>query len=280
MQPCHVTTNPGSGEYMSKADLRRLDPEFVRQIILDLCVLWEQSKSTTIFREGIDEERAIAITTQAHHAVRMARAVLILDGFSSGIEMVPSVRLIMECGVTAAWLLLTPGSGHALKRDGAENRKKAIEHLMRVDREYGEAAVEGVGPGYRQALRALEELEGAEGPKSFIFEQRCKALYDGEGLYVLYRVLSAESHAGLGIEDYYLVEDPDSPIGISFDPDAPNEFRVSVLGIAAAMLFLALNAEDHARVKPRHSTQLRRAAKRIGVPVDIRRKDGSGLPEH
>lgn len=107
----------------------------------------------------------------------------------------------------------------------------------------------------------------------------CKGLYEGEGLYVRYRVLSAESRAGLGIEDYYLAEDPESSIGISFDPRASNEFWVSALGIGPPMLSLTLNADERGWAKPRHFTQLRNAAIKLGLPVEIRRKDGSGLPE-
>ena len=50
----------------------------------------------------------------------------------------------------------------------------------------------------------------------------------------------------MGVVNFYLKEDPDSPIEVSFDPDAPNEDRVAVLGIAAVMLMLALNADEQA----------------------------------
>lgn len=259
---------------------RRRDPDFVRSIIADLITLWEQTMgSEVIYREQLDADRAIAITTQAHHAVRMARAVLLIDGVSDGIEMVPSVRLVMECGVTAAWLLLTPGSENALLREGAKNRKKAIEHLIRVDDEEEEETDASVRPGLEQARKILDELDGADGPKSFEFEQRCVRLAGGGGIYVLYRALSAQAHAGMGIMDFYIEEDPNSPIGISMTPHADNDLRVSHLAIAAAMLFLALNADELARAKPRHMTQLRKVAKKLGVPSRIVGRDGTELPE-
>lgn len=42
-----------------------------------------------------------------------------------------------------------------------------------------------------------------------------------------------------------------SPIGISMTPNADNDLRTSHLGTAAAMLFLALNADELARRQPR-----------------------------
>jgi hypothetical protein len=275
-----MSTYEDAEGHLSKADRRRLDPDFVRRVIAELCNLWEQTLGTAIaYREEIDEDRAIGITTQAHHAARMARAVLLIDGVSSGIEIVPSVRLILECGVTAAWLLLTPGSGNTLLRDGAGERRKAIEHLMRVDEEAGDDTDESVSPAYEQVLGAIETLENSDGPRSFILEQRCNALKGGSGIYVLYRVLSAQSHSGMGIMDFYIREDPDSPIHISFDPDRPNDSRVSYLGITASMLLLALNADEQARRRPRHSTQIRKAAKKLGISHRIVGKDGTELPE-
>lgn len=255
----------------------RRDPNTVRGVIESLITLWEKNLGTeVIYREELGADRAVAITTQAHHAVRMSRAVLLIDSVSDGIEMLPSVRLVMECGVTAAWLLLTPGSENALLRDGAENRKKAVEHLMRVDGEEGDTSV---SPGLEQARKVLDELEGADGPKSFVFQQRCETLAGGGGLYVLYRALSAHSHAGMGITDFYIEEDPNSPISISMTPNADNDLRASHLSIAAAMLFLALNADELARLKPRHTTQLRKAAKKLGVPSRILGCNGTELPE-
>lgn len=258
-------------DVLSNADRRRLNPEFVRDAISRLCELWERSDDGTIeYRAEVDAQRAVAITTQAHHAVRMARSILLVDDAARGIEIVPSVRLVLECGVTAAWLLLTPGSGHTLIRDGAEQRRKALEHLARLGEE--------TGPGYEQALAALANLEDAEGPRSFIFEQRCNALKGGSSIYVLYRVLSSESHAGMGIADYYSKADDDSRIGLSFDRDAENSARVSLLGVTASMLLLAINADEIARLRPHRTTQIRRAAKRLGITTRIVGADGTELP--
>lgn len=183
-----------------------MNPEFIRRVIDELCELWDVEPETTpSYRPEVDVHRAVAITTQTHHAVRMARTVLLIDDNTTGIEMVPSVRLVLECAVTAAWLLVNPGSGHTLLRDGADQRKKALDHI----RELGE----DTSPGYEQSLGTLKALEGVEGARSFIFKQRCDSLIGGDGIYVLFRVLSAESHAGMGVSNYFCHNDTQSPIG-------------------------------------------------------------------
>ncbi len=236
-----------------------------------LCDLWDGASAGTVqYRGELDPARAVGIRTHTHHAVRAARAVIQLDLTTTGIELVPLVRLMMECAVTAAWLLLTPGSGEALIRDGASQRLKALNTLTAFGEEPGSAKA--------QAEEALAQLEATSGPRSFAFEQRCQRLEGGDRLYLTYRVFSAESHSGIGIADFYAVATESSPIGLAFNPEAVSSVRAPTIGIAACMLLLALNADELARSKPTHTTQLAKAAKRLGVGTRIVAADGTELP--
>lgn len=236
-----------------------------------LCDLWDNAAPGTIlYRGDLDAARAVAIRTHAHHAVRVSRAVLQLSHTTTGIELVPLVRLVMECAVTAAWLLLTPGSGQALIRDGASQRLKALNAITRMGQE--------VGPSREQAESALAQLEDAEGPRSFAFEQRCLRLEGGERLYLTYRAFSAESHSGMGIADFYSLAVEQSPIGLAFNPEASSSVRTPTMGIAGCMLLLAINADENARAKPTHTTQIEKAAKRLGIGTRIVASDGTELP--
>lgn len=242
-----------------------------RRIMERLCDTWDSAPPETVtYRGELDIARAIGIRTHAHHAVRASRAVLQLDLTTAGIELLPLVRLIMECGVTAAWLLLTPGSGHALIRDGASQRLKALNALTT----FGESS----DSAKEQAEEALEQLENASGPRSFAFEQRCLRLDGGDRLYLTYRVFSAESHSGMGIADFYSVATESSPIGVAFNPEAASSVRAPTIGIAACMLLLAVNADELARAKPTHASQIEDAAKRLGVSTRIVASDGTELP--
>src|SRR5690625_2091814 len=111
----------------------------------------------------------------------------------------------MECAVTAAWLLITPGSGQTLSRDGASKRLTAFNVLVSLGEETGRSKA--------QAQDALAQLAAANGPRSFAFEQSCRSLDGGDWLYLHYRLFSANSHSSLAIADFYSVAMEDSPVG-------------------------------------------------------------------
>jgi len=239
-----------------------------RKAIADLDRLWDRAVGTSgaPFRSDLDLRRAIGIHAHAHNAVQLARALLLMDQTGTQFAMVPTVRAVFEMGVTAAWLLLTPGSGDSLVKQGVAKRRIAQTELIA----YGVDATAALD----ETEVALAEMDAVPGGN---FQSMCLALADGPGLYLTYRALSAESHAGLGIADAYFVEAPDQELGIAFSPNEQLVPRDAYMGIAAAMLFLAVNADENARAKPTHTTQLRKIAKRLGVGTEIARSDGTTL---
>jgi hypothetical protein len=239
-----------------------LDRAAIRSIIASMCELWEKDEGAGgNFRAELDAARAVAIHTHAHHAVRMSRALLVLDDASDGAEVAPIIRLILECGVTAAWLLLTDGSGQSMIKAGSTKRRTALITIAKLGWDVNESLIESEA--------TIADLDKAGVVARDIFEQYCNALHSGTTLYALYRVFSAESHAGMRIADLYTVTDDQSPIGVAFAANLPDEARKSALGIAASLLFVAINADEIARAKPRRSTQLGKIAKRLGVSVRI-----------
>jgi len=227
-----------------------------------LCDLWDQQiPGTTRYRDGIDSPRAVGIMTHSHHAVRIARAIRRLATDFLGIEIVPLVRLLMECAVTAAWLLLTPGSGDSMILDGARQRKKALSAIALHGGE--------TEPAHSQAMSVLQKLEAASGPKNFAFEQRCLSLADGQRLYTTYRVLSLESHGGIGVSDFYIATSKKSPIGFFYNPNAQSSRREATLGLAACMLHLAMNADESARSEPSMRSKLNEWASILGIDATI-----------
>lgn len=243
----------------------------VRSLIESLCRLWdERSRSPFEGRPDLDESRIVAIHTTAHHATRMARANLLLDAQLDGIESVPIARSIVESAITVGWLLLTPDSGHLLIKEGARSRKTAIEDLI--------AQGDEPGPGYQQAVATLSEYEERGLTGGSHVKSRSDAFAGGAQLYSIYRALSGRSHAGLGIMDFYVAEDPGSKMGIAFVPGSVDDAKESTLGVSAICLVLAMYADDLARQRPQRTTQLRRAAKKLGMKMEFVRPDGTSLP--
>lgn len=245
----------------------------VRRIIQGLCELaGGEGPGLTTFREGIDAPRAIAIQTHANHAVRLAQALLACDGPMCGIEIVPLVRAIFEAGVTAAWLLLTERSGQTLMKQGAIDRRRALEGLPR----HGEEP----GPALEEVRSLIATLDVAEAPQSFAFEQRCLRLKDGPLYYTIYRVLSSQSHAGVGVVDAYVVPMPESPVGIAFDGQARLPNREAAVGWAAVMLLLALASFDCSLRTSGWREALVRAGTELGVGIRVVAADGFEWPEN
>lgn len=244
-----------------------IDSQATRAVIASLCDLWDSEPPHTLeFRAELGYERAITIHTHAHHTVRMARVLLALDEMTSGIEVMPTARALLESAVTAAWILLTEGSEKSLLKEGARQRRTSLDELIALGEQPGEA--------HAQALSTLEKLE--EWRATFNFPERCKALAGGNALYLTYRMMSAESHAGVGVADFYLSSHGPSPVGFAFNPDAVLTVRDAILGVSASMLLLAVNADDQARVKPQRTTQIATAAQLLGVGVEIQRAERTG----
>lgn len=243
-----------------------------RSLIESLCEMWDKAiESDFVGREELDESRVVAIHTTAHHATRMARAILLVDEQLDGIESVPIARSILECAITAGWLLLTPESGHLLIQEGARARKAAIEELI-------EQGDDDPGPGYQQALDALSAYkeQGLEGGSHV--KARSQTFTGGAQLYSIYRAFSGRSHTGLGVMDFYVHESPEVTLGMSFDPHATDDAKEATLGVAAICLVLAMYADELARRKPHRTTQLERAAKKLGMTMAFTRPDGTSLP--
>ncbi len=265
-------TRPNRDDYQMTSPEPTLPPAAdlatIRRSINDLIDLWTRMVGTadSSFRGDLDLRRATSIHAHAHHAVQLARALAAMDQAGVEVAMVPMIRAIFEMGIVSAWLLLTPGSGDSLVREGTKKRKTAQEQLIKLGQD--------AGPGYAQSLATLAELDAAPAT----FETQCRSLAGGDSLYLEYRILSAQCHAGLGIADAYFVEVVDSPIGIAFDPTSTLDPRDAHLGIAACLLYLAVNADATARSKARHVAQLRTIARRLGVGTEIIRADGTTLP--
>jgi hypothetical protein len=243
------------------------DLDGIRRSIRELIDLWPEMVGTSEwpFSRDLDLRRAVALHAHAHHAIQLARGLVAMDRAGAEIAMIPTVRAIFEMGVVSAWLLLTLGSGDSLVRDGTRKRKAAQEDLLRLGVD--------ADPGLAQSLAVLAELDA----EPISFDRQCRALADGDTLYVTYRGLSAETHAGLGIADAYFVDADDSPIGVKFRPMAVLDPRDAYLGIAACLLFVAVNADATGRATVRHSKKLRKIARRLGIGTDFRRADGTKM---
>lgn len=236
-----------------------------RAILAELIELWDKRGATAFeFKPDLLHiSNGLMIFPLVNHTARLSKGVLI--GVQAGLdaELVPLVRLSMECALTAAWLAVTQKGGEALTHEGARQRRAALEGMQVFGYET-EAELE-------EARDVLDRLEASAEGKHF--EQRCESLVGGKGLYLTYRAASAYSHAGMALSDHYLAPVPksaDAPLGLAMHSNAKLPTIEEWIGVQAAMLLLAQAACDRARAKPRYKTQLQKYAKRLGSDIDIR----------
>lgn len=186
---------------------------------------------------SLGTQRGLACWVQAEHAVRSAEAAVLLWTNDMAIQAVPSIRLVHECAVTAAWLVTTPGSGHAAVAEAQRQHALLMKGL-------GLLAGEDNAEEVRKLFEEADRFATDEGKR---FEQRCYALSDAPWLYPWYRMLSHYAHGGAGLLNAYAVFDPnDDSHGHGFrlrDPEI-REFASFYLGVAVTSLHMALAAWD------------------------------------
>lgn len=208
------------------------------------------------------------IWTYATHTVELMRAVIDASERSRMTTAIPQVRLMIELAMTSIWLYLLP----------AEAAKALVHETIRQQR----ATVrDAIAAGYTESeydeILARLDTEKAEheedkSPAGKSFEQRCRAIEGGLGMYVMWRLLSRMSHAGGNVADHYLIAtqvDDQNPLGVVFNPNPDDDAHESTLGIAVCMLLAALKVCDLVDGEGRRKTQLRKAAKRIGIALEF-----------
>lgn len=239
----------------------RLGPE-MRAEIGKMLKLWDTQKRGMVrLRDGLEPGAGFMIHALTNHVVRLTRAVLLETEAGLDVEIMPQVRLSIECAMTAAWLLVTDNAGSALMYEGARQRRVALEAMVKQGHS-GE-------PGLSQARMILDQLEGWQSGQGRNVEQRFEALADGETVYVAYRIASATSHAGVGLGDFYAEPSDVGTLGLGLRLDAPLEDVDTWVGIQGVMLLRTMIAMNEADVRWKRGTQLRRFARRLGVTYGI-----------
>lgn len=143
---------------------------------------------------------------------------------------IPLVRFALECGLTARWLELFEDSTLALSLEAVRLEVALLDNA--IAQRLPETA------DRLAEVKAL--LESSETPgmvSGKVLEQRCNDMSDGPHFYLLYRALSAHSHAGMTVTPFYVIKG---------DPDDVTTWRLSdrpqleSLGMPARLLCSAL----------------------------------------
>lgn len=246
---------------------RPIAVEDVRHRLEELTELWEHGagRVTMLRRDG--EIVGLTIYGLASHCVALARAVRILDDAGEGAQIVPLVRQMLECMITAVWVQ-TYGSRAAIKlqREDARARVAAFKQFVKAG-----ASEDGSASRWQEEVEWLDPLTTKASEKLY---ERCDELEGFEGHYAMYRALSALSHAGAMVVDLYAHEGPGSQgepgEGLVLSTRAKEWARVEVLRFALVYLLSALYAWDTYEQNHPRRTRLKQIGAEMGVPLGWR----------
>jgi hypothetical protein len=234
------------------------NPMDSRAVLQYLIALWDTHPlQGDVAIRPTHQQAALSVWALTFHAVDCARGVLTLYEAGQPIPAVPVVRLLLEDAVTAGWLTVFPAKHRALLRDGVDQRKKLYRELV---------GQEGVGEFATEQLAEAEALaEVLRDAGGYVLEQRMRDLKDTDGLYTHYRLLTGQSHAGVGVVDMYVSNDDRSSVGVSLDRFGSLPAAGGIIGIAASMLLLAMIAWDCTKGERLWEHELTELARRRGT---------------
>lgn len=239
-------------------------PVNYRATLAELVAIWDAQADvpTVQIRLLHSGHVPIAIRGLVAHAVDCGRATLTLYNAKQPAPAVPVIRTLMDDAITAHWLLTNPEGWKGLMLDGARNRKNVMAGI--VDRDPSDDTAADL----RDAAEAQMDEYAAHG-SGWPFKQRARAVTGSEEMYLLYRLASNLSHAGVGVVDLYTGEQPDSELQVAFIPYASHGAAAGWLKVATALLLRALIAWDHVVVGRPLEPQLTPIAERLGVSSAI-----------
>ncbi|GAA2749460.1 hypothetical protein GCM10009869_05300 [Amnibacterium kyonggiense] len=224
-----------------------------RAAIEDLMSIWPDRPLVTVTAKEDAYLRSTAIWVFAEHAVRTAKAVLVLDEQKMYMQCAPLARLVYECGMTAAWMGQTPYSGHSLFKAAKKQHDLLIGDLARM-------ANVPVPKDDEDAMTGLGDAEQL--PK---FWARAKVLDGGKWIHPYYRLLSAASHGDGSLVEEYLEEvDEEHAWGHRHQFRDPEQFRWRhvVLALTVVALNFALWTWDEVSVDHELRDDLERVGKK------------------
>ena len=235
----------------------------------ELISIWKSNLPSTLPVLDGTALRGVSLMAHVDHAVSTTEAVLTLCEHEKFIQIVPLVRLVMECAVTAAWLSVTPGSGDSALFEASRLRRAMMSDVSRL-------LPADSGAGLKDINDAIADLGDVQSDEAKKFETRCRSLAGGDWIYVSYRNLSEFSHAGTLLLDHYIQEtpaSPENPLGFNYVTDEDTTRTQSVLGTCVWMLHIALTAWDSMIPIEDRTRRLASIAQNMGFESTVRRRD-------
>jgi len=244
---------------MTEATVTPEDFDEVVQIGRALLGEWNAVTNVEARAKGFNPAKVATCYGFAAHAHHLSPLALDLIEAGRVLEALPLVRLIYECSLQAHWVAQVPDAIAALDSKEYSSRRALVAEL---------------GQSMNLVLRqASEEIKSAmstwtvdETTASARFRGVCEDLQPGGiDAYLHYRMLSSLSHATPMIADQY-ISAIDGPPGFQIRASPHESPGVAYAYTVAVSLVWAGRAMDFQDKRHHRRSELRAAARRLGVP--------------
>lgn len=219
---------------------------------------WKQLDEYTARTRDIPTSRVVFVLAATAHNLARAAAHLWDGGFLT--ESMPNVRTCFEAGVSAAW---TQQTGRRGVEAYLYERARQSQAILRQLDEAGNAVPDAVREAVDTAPLLAQPPQLKDRARSI--QAMCRDLDYGAGLYLLYRELSDEAHASIGLIRYLARTPADNLVPLTQPRHGEHADTLAAFAVACALIWAGRAFSEVSLHKP-HKRALRAAAQELGIP--------------
>ena len=233
---------------------------------------WEQStRGHFTSREARPTQSAVLAVVHALTAHNHAISRPALDLLAAGdtLAAMPLIRAACRAAITAQWAAQTRDGGHAILSEDLRRRRNHVRYLEQAASSCFQDTAAGV------AEKIVYELDASASARTF--QSICEDLQPGGvDAYIAYRAMSHLSTASALVVDQYLdlLDDPPH-LAVRVQPKQPEAGTWTFMLVAS--LVWAGRAMDYLEQDKRRSSELRSAARVLGIPDEFHLTEAAGL---
>lgn len=190
---------------------------------------WDLGSRNVTPKEGVPGNALPLLHGLRAHAYSLAEATIDLwDRPGLRVAALPLTRAIFEAGLTAQWVAQDPDASVALVAAFADHRKKLADNMQKVAGPFADAAAD-----VRTSAPAVTSKKLGTAQKIVNIASQFE---NGDELYVYYRILCGQTHAGVEVADKWLAMDRNGVVSFLAEPDASSaqEEFLAILGLLLA----------------------------------------------
>lgn len=215
----------------------------------------------------MDPVRLRTIIALGMHTVRLSRAVATLTDAGMHLETGPTVRSVLEFGLTAQWMVQYGEETSSAFFTEAQRQRRALKMSIEEVQKIMQLDAAALLDLMEQDMRF--KIDGTSADQSARhFQKLCEDFANGKALYMVYRLLSGLVHVGPTVVEGY-VDAEDGPLSFRTEATHWDDDKIWLSQTCCGLVW-ALRAVDMLDRKHPRRERLRPAARELGIPLELR----------